>query len=40
MLLATILRRVIWHHADQEITLDLMEDATERIVNASGFEVE
>lgn len=39
-LLPTILRRVVWHHADQEITLDLMDDAAERIANATGAESE
>jgi len=37
-LLPTILRRVVWHHADQEITNDLMDDAVERIANASESE--
>ena len=37
-LLPTILCRVVWHHADQEITLDLMDDAAERIANASESE--
>ncbi|WP_231603546.1 plasmid pRiA4b ORF-3 family protein [Neorhodopirellula pilleata] len=31
---------VVWHHADQEITLDLMDDAAERIANANGAESE
>jgi site-specific DNA recombinase len=39
-LLPTILRRVVWHHADQEITLDLMDDAAERIAIATGAESE
>tara|TARA_R100000365_G_C2668578_1_gene18719 strand:- start:134 stop:355 length:222 start_codon:yes stop_codon:yes gene_type:complete len=30
-LLPTILRRVLWHHADQEITNDLVADAAERL---------
>ena len=39
-LLPTILRRVVWHHADQEITLDLVDDAAERIANAIRVEPE
>ncbi|WP_430452847.1 hypothetical protein [Rhodopirellula europaea] len=30
-LLPTILRRVLWHHADQEITNHLVADAAERL---------